>query len=80
MTQDETKILDINQDQKSAGASLNIYADFECLIEKIDECKNNSKKLFTTKVGEHIPSRFSLQYNHLKAKKICMIYTKVKIA
>ena len=53
-------MLDINQYQKSAGASLNIYADFECLIEKIDGCKNNSKKLFTTKVGEHIPSRFSL--------------------
>ena len=37
-----------------------IYADLECLIEKIDECKNNPENSSTTKVGEHIPSGFSM--------------------
>ena len=30
----------------------------DCLIEKMDRCINNHKNSFTTKVGEHIPSRF----------------------
>ena len=34
--------------------------DFECLIEKIDGCKNNPKNSSTTKVSEHIPSVFSV--------------------
>ena len=33
-------------------------SDLECLIEKIDACKNNSEKQSTTKVGKHIPSSF----------------------
>ena len=35
-----------------------IYADLECLIEKIDGCKNNPENSSTTKVSEHIPSGF----------------------
>ena len=34
--------------------------DFECLIEKIDGCKNNPKNSSTTKVSENIPSGFSM--------------------
>ena len=37
-----------------------IYADLECLIEKIDRYKNNSKNSFTAKVSKHIPSGFSM--------------------
>ena len=37
-----------------------VYADIECLIEEIDGCKINSKNLFRTKVGKHIPSGFSM--------------------
>ena len=37
-----------------------IYADLECLIEKINGCKNNLENSSTTKVGEHIPSGFSM--------------------
>ena len=36
-----------------------IHADLECLIEKIDGCKNNSEKSSLEKVGERIPSGFS---------------------
>ena len=57
---EDTKILEFNQNEKSDKASFIIYADFECLIEKIDGCKSNPENSFTTKVGEHIPSSFSM--------------------
>ena len=42
-------------------------ADLECIIEKIDGCKNNSENSFIAKVSEHIPSSFQcLQYLHLE--------------
>ena len=37
-----------------------IYADLECTIENIDECRNNPKKSSTTKVSKHIPTGFSM--------------------
>ena len=37
-----------------------IYADLECLIEKIDGCKNCLENSSTTKVGKNIPSDFSM--------------------
>ena len=36
---EDTKTLEFNQYQKSDKAPFVIYADLECLIEKIDECK-----------------------------------------
>ena len=41
MPSEDTKILESNQYQKSDKALFIIYADPECLIEKIDACKNN---------------------------------------
>ena len=35
-----------------------LNTDFECLIEKIDGCKNNPENSFTIKVGKHISSDF----------------------
>ena len=52
-----------NQHQKSEKAPFIIYADLEFLIEKIDGCKNNPKNLYTTKLGEHIPSDFPISTN-----------------
>ena len=57
---EDTKILEFNQYQKSDKALFVIYADLECLMEKIDECKNSSEYSFTTKVGKQIPSGFSM--------------------
>ena len=37
----DTKILEINQYEKSDKVPFGIHADLECLIEKIDGCKNN---------------------------------------
>ena len=37
-----------------------IYADLECIIEKIDGCRNNPESSPTTKVSDHILSGFSM--------------------
>ena len=60
MPSKDTKILEFNQYQKSDKAPFIIYADLECLIEKIDGCKNNPENSSTTKVSKHIPSGFSM--------------------
>ena len=60
MPSDDTKILEFNQYQKYFKAPFIFYADLETLIEKIDGCKSNPEKSSTTKVGEHIPSAFSV--------------------
>ena len=43
MSSKDTKILEFNQQQKSDKAPFIIYANLECIIEKIDGCKNNSE-------------------------------------
>ena len=45
---------------KKYKAPFIIYTDLECLIEKIDGCKNNSENSSTSKVSEHMPSDFSM--------------------
>ena len=57
---EDTKILEFNQYRKSNKAPFIFYADLQCLIEKNDGCKNNTENSSTKKVGEHIPSRFSV--------------------
>ena len=41
MPSEDTKTLEFNQYQKSDKAPFIIYADFECITEKIDGCNNN---------------------------------------
>ena len=60
MPSEDTKVLEFNQYQKSDKSPFTVYADLECLIEKINRCKNNPENSITTKVGEHIPSDFSM--------------------
>ena len=57
---EDTKLLEFNQYQKSDKAPFSIYLDRECIIEKIDGCKNNPENSSTTKVSGHIPSGFSM--------------------
>ena len=54
------KKLEFTQSQKSDEVQCIIYAYFECLIEKIDRYESNPENSSTTKVGEHIPSGFSM--------------------
>ena len=37
-----------------------IYADLECLFEKIDTCENDPNKSYTTNINKHIPSGYSI--------------------
>ena len=55
-----TKISEFDQYQKSDKAPFIVYANLECIIEKIDGCKNNPENSSTTTiVSEHIPSGLS---------------------
>ena len=56
----DTKILKFSQYKKSYKVPFIMYADLECLIEKIDGRKDNRKSLSTTKLGKHIQSGFSM--------------------
>ena len=40
-----------------------IYADLECLLEKMSTCQNNSNKSSTTKINKHTPSGYSIFTN-----------------
>ena len=51
---------ELNKYRKSDNVSFIIYADFECLIEKIDECEKNPENLSTTKVSVHFRSGFPM--------------------
>ena len=57
---EQMKILAFNQNQKSNKAPFMAYPDRECLIEKIDEYKDNLENSPTTKVAGNIPSGFSI--------------------
>ena len=41
MPSKDTKILELTWYQKTDKKPFIIYADLECIIEKIDRCKNN---------------------------------------
>ena len=55
MPSKDTKIVEFNLYQKSDKALFIIYADLECIIEKIDGCKDNPENPSATKVSEHSP-------------------------
>ena len=55
MPYEDIKTLEFNLYQKSNKAPFIIYADRECLIEKVDGCKRNPENSSTTKVSGHIP-------------------------
>ena len=59
MPEEDTKISKYNHGENSMRATFVIYADLECLLEKMNTC-NNSKKSSTTKVNKHTPSGYSL--------------------
>ena len=60
MPSEDTRILEFNQNQKSDKALFIIYADLECVIEKIYGCKDNRENSSSRKVSKHISSGFSM--------------------
>ena len=57
---EDNKTLEFNQYQETDKVSIFIYADPECIIEKIDECENNPENSSTAKVSKQIQSSFSM--------------------
>ena len=73
MPNDNNKTL-YNHGEKSLKAPFMIYADLECLLEKMHSCQNNPEKSYTEKKIKHTPSGYSLFTNCAfdeTKKKLC---------
>ena len=60
MPDDDNKILKYVPGKKSLKVSFIIYADLECLLQKLNTCQNNPEKSYTEKKAAHKPSGYSL--------------------
>ena len=63
MPNKDNKILKYNHGEKSLNVPFMIYADLECLLEKMHSCQNNLGKSYTEKKAKHAPSGYSLFTN-----------------
>ena len=54
--EENNKISKYNQREKSMKVSFIIYADLECLLEKMNTGHDNLEKSSRTKINKHIPS------------------------
>ena len=59
----DNDIIKYNHGEKSIKMPFTIYADLECLLEKIDTCENDPNKSYTTKINKNIPSGYSIFTN-----------------
>ena len=60
MPSPNNSIIKYNQGDKSLKLLFTIYADLECLLEKIGTCYNNPEESSTTKINHHTPSGYSI--------------------
>ena len=60
MPNEDNKIIKYNEGEKSVRSPFIIYADLECLLEKINTCYNNAKELSTSEINKHTPSGYLL--------------------
>ena len=60
MSNEDNKIIKYNQGEKSIKLPFIIYADLECLLEKISTCHNNPEESSTTEINKYTPSGYSL--------------------
>ena len=60
MPEKYNKILKYNQGEKSMRTPFVIYADLECLLDKMSTCHNDPEKSSTTKINKHISTGYSL--------------------
>ena len=56
----DNNIIKYNQGEKSIKLPFVIYADLECLLEKMSTCQNNPNESFTTEISKHTPSGYSI--------------------
>ena len=60
MPNEDNKILKYIPGEKSLKVPFIIYADVECLLQKIKSCQNNPEKSYTEKKAVQKPSGYSL--------------------
>ena len=60
MPTDKNNIIKYNHGDKSLKLPFIIYADLECLLEKISTCYNDPNISSTTKINRHTPSGYSI--------------------
>ena len=75
MPNESEKILKYNPGEKSLKVPFVIYADLECLLEKVDSCQNDSEKS-REKKAEHTPSGYSwiISCSFNESKSACGYY------
>ena len=56
----DNNIIKYNHGEKSMKVPFIIYADLECLLEKMSTCINNPNESSTTKRNKHTPSGYSI--------------------
>ena len=56
----DNNIIKYNYGEKSMKVPFIIYADLECLLEKMSTCINNPNESSTTKINKHTPSGYSI--------------------
>ena len=56
----DNNIIKYNQGEKSIKLPFVVYADLECLLEKMSTCQNNPRESSTTEINKHVPSGYSL--------------------
>ena len=56
----DNNIIKYNRGEKSMKVPFIIYADLECLLEKMSTCINNPNESSTTKINKHTPSGYSI--------------------
>ena len=56
----DNNIIKYNHGEKSMKVPFIIYADLECLLEKMSICINNPNESSTTEINKHTPSGYSI--------------------
>ena len=63
MPSNDNNLINYNKGEKSLKLPFIIYADLECLLEKISTCYNNPNLSSATKIKQHVPSGYSIFTN-----------------
>ena len=56
----DNNVIKYNQGEKSIKLPFVVYADLECLLEKMSTCQNNRNESSTTEINKHTLSGYSL--------------------
>ena len=68
MPSNDNNLIRYGQGEKSLELPFIIYADLECLLEKISTCCNDPDLSSTTTINHHVPSGYSI-YTHCSFDK-----------